>query len=197
MPNKIAEGSWIKVKGVPFNLWDKGIFDCLGYKFRALLEIHTSTLSWTDVSAVRIKVQSFEVQENIMLFSFNGHTFPTQVKPMKLVNGETDLSFKRIRVSISSSSMETRIPESSSSIPTSENIFQIGWPSIQQSISISQISRQKTNVEKITRVDLAKKVSFDFSKSNLISNLPVEPKRKTQCIQVVDKGPQFQIILYY
>ncbi|KAI3909775.1 hypothetical protein MKW98_014192, partial [Papaver atlanticum] len=39
--NNIDQGTWIEIKGVPFNLWNTKVFEAIGLKFGGLTEIHT------------------------------------------------------------------------------------------------------------------------------------------------------------
>lgn len=59
LPSISSEGFWMEVKGVPFDLWGNKFYQELGMMFGGLMEVHASTLSWSDASAIRVKVRNF------------------------------------------------------------------------------------------------------------------------------------------
>lgn len=54
---------WIGIKGLPFNMWTKGIFEKISKWCGGLLEIDQQTMEYSNLAAAKIKVQANRVTD--------------------------------------------------------------------------------------------------------------------------------------
>lgn len=74
------------------------MYNSLRNKFGGLVGVHSSTLCWEDVHAIRIKVQDSIQSSSSCLFHFYEKSFTIAIKSLKLNNGEPKLFFRKVSI---------------------------------------------------------------------------------------------------